>query len=243
MEDTNWAKIKEASPFHHHRELTTALITAENAGLDILVVMQGEASQIKQGLSWVLKEESRVGNAYSKKRGSSIGSGLGPMKECTRNCKEPRQMIFALDHRERIWSRAELGLPKCHLITPALTIVDSLTFTGTTGQSPEVRVLGKETPASRQPMHFRYDQHSLFSLYLPLNTHTGNLPPGGSNPLTGHQVTSRPARKKPPTVPRLVLSIAWEKGRHVKVKPQQLLLRCPRCSGQGADGSDLFQHS
>lgn len=51
MEDTNWAKIKEASPFHHHRELTTALITAENAGLDILVVMQGEASQIKQGLS------------------------------------------------------------------------------------------------------------------------------------------------------------------------------------------------
>lgn len=60
------------------------------------VVVQGEASQRKQGLSWVLKEGSREGHT-SKQEGSNISSGLGSRKECAGDHKEPRQKIFDED--------------------------------------------------------------------------------------------------------------------------------------------------
>ena len=103
-----------------------------------------------------------------------------------------------------------------------------------TGLSSEAKGLGKETPESRQAMHLRHDQQSTCFIGLSLNIHTGNLSPGSFDSLTGHQVTSRPARKKPPIVPRLVLSIAWAEGKtftsqateRAPEMPLNLLLGC-----------------
>ena len=49
--------------------------------------MQGETSQMKQGLSWVLKEESREGDVHPNKRGGT-SLGLGAKKECAGDGKE-----------------------------------------------------------------------------------------------------------------------------------------------------------
>lgn len=52
--------------WHHHRAHTSTMIAAQNKGLDIQVTAQGEASQIKQGLSWLLKEESSRGHTSTQ---------------------------------------------------------------------------------------------------------------------------------------------------------------------------------
>lgn len=53
----------------------------QNKELDIQARMRGEASQKKQGLSQVLKEESRDGDTHLNKRGGMI-SGLGTEGMC-----------------------------------------------------------------------------------------------------------------------------------------------------------------
>lgn len=97
------------------------------------------------------------------------------------------------------------------------------------GDCPEGGDVGEGTPASRKPMRIGNDQRCQCFLYLLLNTHTGDLSPGNSGPLTGHQDTSRPARKKPPTVPLLVFSIAWAGGEAGEGQSAQMHPRPPTC--------------
>lgn len=49
--------------WYHHRAHASTVTAARNKGLDIPAIAQGEASQMKQGLSWLLKEESSRGHS------------------------------------------------------------------------------------------------------------------------------------------------------------------------------------
>lgn len=52
--------------WHHHRAHTSTMTAARNEGLAIQATAQGEASQMKQGLSWLLKEENSRGHASTE---------------------------------------------------------------------------------------------------------------------------------------------------------------------------------